>query len=316
LKYNKRGSGKPQKRFFFVHLFREATVFWSEEEASGAAAGGNTSTSQNKSIFSFGNGLDFRQGVLVNVHEGPSEDVIKSQGNLPQNVAELSFNIDLSDRRLDLIAPSRGIYEQWTSGLRKVLVGLKKGAIGGSSAQMRMDLILSKSLTQEFDYGVEKARLEAEAIKKASETKKQLEDVMGSLKKSKSSDAGGVGGVGGSGSGGGSGGGRARSVSGSQNLKDDTVKKVMIRVFVYDRIKSSQEYVSVWINQDDTLIQVTEAVTLALNKSVPKPIQANMLQLSYHIGSVKNAIGKDVKPFQLMKDFHQHADFTVWIDFK
>lgn len=296
LKYNKKGTGKPQKRFFFLHIFREVTIFWSEEEASGVVAGSSNALASSS-------GKDFRQGILVNVHEGPSEEVLKAQGNLPENLASLSFHLDLSDRRLDLIAPSRGAYEQWTSGLRKVLTSFKRGVIGGTnSAQMRLDLILSKSLAgKNFDYAVEKATLEAEAFKRQQDTKKQLEDVMASLKsKNKTNESAAY---------------RSRSISGSQ-FKDPNVKKVMARIFVYERLKSAQEFVSIYIEDTDTLDKVTENVVNALNKSLQKPVAPQLLVLSYKVANVKNSITPDTKLFKLMKELGRQTDFTVWVDYK
>jgi len=244
----------------------------------------------------------------MNVHEGPSDEVLKAQGNLPDSVASLSFHMDLADRPLDLIAPSRGAYEQWTTGLRKVLASFKRGVIGGTSgAQMRLDLILSKSLKgKTFDYAIEKATLEAEAFKRQSDTKKQLEDVMASLKKgNKAADA----------SGSGSGSNRHRSISGSQ-FKDPNVKKVMARVFVYERIKSSQEYVSVYVADTDTIDMVLENVSNALNKSMNKPVAAQLLKLSYKVANVTNSVTSDTKLFKLMKELGRQTDFAIWVDFK
>jgi len=169
LKYNTRATGKPHKRFFFMHLFREPVIFWSDSDTiSGQATSG---------AFAFFKSDDFKQAVIQDVVTGPSEDVLKTHELTPE-IQALSFSINTSDRRLDLIAPTQEIYKLWTDGLGKVLEDYQKGFIGlGTGSRLRVEVVLQKSLGVSFNVEEQRKKLEAEQKKQEEDTKRALNDM-------------------------------------------------------------------------------------------------------------------------------------------
>jgi predicted nucleic acid-binding Zn-ribbon protein len=178
LKYNSRATGKPHKRFFFVHLFREPTIFWSDSDT--ISADPTASSSSNFNIFK---GDDFKQAIIHDVELGPSDEVLKTH-TLTDEIKALSFSIVTSDRRLDLIAPTPEIYQLWTKGLGKVMEDYAKGFIGlGEGARMRSELLLQKSMGAQFNIEEQRKKYEAEQKKKEEDTKRALNDMKYKLDK-------------------------------------------------------------------------------------------------------------------------------------
>jgi hypothetical protein len=185
LKYNSRAIGKPHKRFFFMHLFREPVIFWSDSDTvstslAGTGGGGG---------FTFFKTDDFKQAVIQDVVVGPSDEVLKTH-QLTDEIKALSFSLITSDRRMDLIAPTQEIFILWTAGLGKVLDDYQKGFIGlGMGSRLRVELVLQKSLGGTFDVEEQRKKFEAEQRKKEEDTKRALNEMKYAIKKTKAGTA-------------------------------------------------------------------------------------------------------------------------------
>eukprot|EP00004_Rigifila_ramosa_P008896 TRINITY_DN2036_c0_g1_i1.p1 TRINITY_DN2036_c0_g1~~TRINITY_DN2036_c0_g1_i1.p1 ORF type:complete len:957 (-),score=244.02 TRINITY_DN2036_c0_g1_i1:71-2941(-) len=172
LKFTKKTASKPHRRFFFVHVFSEPTLFWNESEGGEAPA--------QSAIAAVFRGGDYRQSTIHYVIPQPHDEIVKSAALTPE-ILKLCFQIGCSDRRIDLIAPNETVFATWTAGLQQMLDKFRAGRLGGSSVTVSKELSSMISRGSGFDFLAEKMRAEAFEKQKLSEEKRQLDEMMASL---------------------------------------------------------------------------------------------------------------------------------------